>query len=120
MWTLQWKDNESHEVLSMQQLNQMLDEVAVEHGEKNPALVQLQAPTGEILVIGISGEQCALDHIAAGGWPAQHSLGEPTEETITYRMGSYDSEMPKAYAIPRELARKAVEHFYLSGQLLPE
>jgi len=118
MWSLQWKDNERHEVLSVEELNRMLDKVAADHDEKNPVLVQVRSPIGEILMIGIGGELSVLDHIAAAGWPARHSVGDPTEETIAYRMGSYDSEMPKAYAIPYEIARKAVEHFYRTGHVL--
>jgi Immunity protein Imm1 len=120
VWSLQWNDNERHEVLKVEDLNRMLDEVAADHDEKNPVLVQVQSPTGEILMIGIGGKLSVLDHIAAGGWPAQHSVGDPTKETIAYRMGSYDSEMPKAYAIPCKIARKAVEHFYRTGRLLED
>ena len=118
MWTVQWKDNEPHEASSLEQLNRMLDDVAADHNENNPVLAQLQSPTGEIMMVGVGGALSVLDDIAAGGWPAQHSVGEPTDDTISYRMGSYDSVMPKAYAIPYELAREAVEYFYRTGGLL--
>ena len=121
MWTVQWRDSEPHAVSSLEQLNRLLDEVQTTHDEANPVLVQVRSPTGEILMIGIGGELCVLDHIAAGGWPARHSVGNPDAEgSIPYRMGSYDSEIPKTDAIPRDLARKAVEHFYHSGQLLED
>ena len=120
MWTVQWKDNEPKEVASVDQLNRILDEAAADHDDTNPVLVQVQSPTGEIMMIGIGGKLSVLDHIAVGGWPAQHSVGEPTEDTIPYMMGSYDSEMPKAYAIPHELARNAIEHFYHTGLLLKD
>jgi hypothetical protein len=120
MWTVQWMDNQSNEVPNIAELNRILDEISACHDEKNPVLVQITAPTGEILMVGIGGRLSVLDYIAAGGWPAQHSVGNLTKETIPYRMGSYDSEMPKLCAIPHELARKAVEYFYHTGQLLED
>jgi len=117
MWTVQWKDNEPHEVSNVEELNRMLDEVATDYDETNPVLVQVRSPTGEVLMIGIGCQLSVLDYIPAGGWPAQHSVGDPTEDTIPYRMGSYDSVMPKAYAIPHKLAREAVEYFYRTGRL---
>lgn len=120
MWTLQWQDNEPHEVLSVEQLNHALDQVAGSHDETNPVLVQLRSPSGEVLMIGIGGALSVLDYIAAGGWPAQHSVGSATDETISYMMGTYDSEMPKAYAIPYPTARRAVEQFFERGTLSSE
>jgi hypothetical protein len=120
MWTIQWMDNEPHEIMNTEQLNHLLDELEADHNEDNPILVQIQSPNGEILMIGIGGELSVLNHIATGGWPAQHSVGNEMEDTIPYRMGSYDSEMPKSDAIPQELARKTVNHFYKTGQLLED
>ncbi len=120
MWTLQWKDDEPHEAPTVDELNRMLDQVAADHDEMSPVLVQLQSPTGEVLMVGIGGRLSVLDHIAASGWPAQHSVGDPTDQTIDYRMGSYDSDMPRAYAIPYIVAREAVEYSYRTGQLLED
>lgn len=117
MWTVQWQDYEPHEAASLEQLNQVLDEVAASHDAANPVLVQIIAPSGEIMVLGIGGELSVLDHLASDGRPAQHSVGEPSNETIPYMMGIYEAEMPKAYAIPYRVARKAVDHFFLTGRL---
>ena len=85
------------------------------------SLVQLRSPSGEVLMIGLGGDKNVLDHIAASGWPAQHSVGDPEAEgTIAFMMGSYDSEMPKAYAIPNTLARRAIDHFFRTGTLLAD
>jgi len=117
IWTLQWVDSEPHEVLTLEHLNCLLDELERNHDDRSPVLAQLESPGREVLMIGIGGPLSVLDHIAASGWPAMHSVGKPTTETIPYKMGSYYSEMPKSYAISRELARKAIEHFFCAGQL---
>lgn len=115
---MQWEDNESHVVRTVEQLDRMLEQVGTSHDDNNPVLVQIRSPTGAIMMVGIGGELSVIDHIPASGWPAQHSVGNPTDETIPYRLGSHDSPMPKAYAIRRELARKAIEYFYRTEQLL--
>jgi hypothetical protein len=118
MWSIQWKDNERHEVENLDHLNRLLDELSASGDCHSPILVQLKTPTGELLMIGLAGEQAVLDHIAAGGWPAQHSVGDVAAQgTIPFMMGSYDSEMPRAYAIPASAAREAVEHFFKNGKL---
>lgn len=121
MWTIQWKDNEPHTVESCEHLNGLLDELSSAHSSQRPILVQLRSPSGEVMMIGLGGDKCVLDHIAASGWPAQHSVGDAEAEgTIPYMMGSYDSEMPKAYAIPTILARRAIDHFFRAGTLLAD
>jgi hypothetical protein len=121
MWTIQWKDNEPHPVESIEDLDRLLDQLSLSHDHQHPILVQLKSPKGELLMIGIGGHQNVLDHIAVGGWPAQHSVGDAEAEgTIPYMMGSYESEMPKAYAIPAALARRAIEHFFQTGTLLSD
>lgn len=111
MWTIQWKDNEPHTVESSEHLNGVLDEFSCAQSNQRPILVQLRSPSGAVLMIGLGGDKNVLDQIAASGWSAQHSVGDAEAEgTIPYMMGSYESEMPKAYAIPTALARRAIDH----------
>ena len=118
MWSIQWKDNERHDVEDINHLNRLLDDLSATHDARSPILVQLKSPCGEVMMIGLAGEHSVLDHAAAGGWPAQHSVGDAAAEgTIPFMMGSYDSAMPRAYAIPTSVARQAIEWFFQNCEL---
>jgi hypothetical protein len=121
MWTITAKDYEACPVRDLEHLNQMLDELQSSHDEASPVLVQIAAPTGEVLMVGLAGDLVVLDHVAPGGWPAKHSVGNPAAiGIIPYMMGSHYSEMPKSYAIPCRLGRRAIEQFYCDGKLAEE
>ncbi len=103
-------------------LDALLDEVHARATQDEPvlALVELQ-PSTDTLSIGLGRDVSVLNYVAGSGDPPYFtsSGGPDSEETVHYRyMGDW-SEYPTKNTIPMAAARRAMRHFWLTGELDP-
>lgn len=114
-WTLD-TEQDRLEVTNSAQLRQRLRELH-DLARQKPVIATLNAPDGSCLTIGLGRDLSALNYIAAGGWPAQHVVGnEAAEGFVDYMcFGSY-SEIPAKYAVSIATAIDAAVDYFTSGK----
>jgi hypothetical protein len=115
-WTIQTRADGTEPVADAEQLRTRLSELQ-EQAKKAPFFVILNAPDGSNMAIGLGRDLSVLSYSTAGGWPAQHVVGDSHREgllTYTY-LGDF-SEMPARYAIPVQEAIEATVEFFNSGR----
>jgi len=86
----------------------------------NPTIVELIAPDGATLVIGVGGRQSYLSYIHPAGWPAFTSVGDPAAEGVMpFSVNGCYTELQRRCAIPHAVAFEAAAAFFETGNQPP-
>jgi hypothetical protein len=123
MWKVQWSDSDWRLVSSLAELDATLDAIHAEAASSYPRLIQIASPDGSVMHIGLGLSESVLTYVPPEKWPSLTSRGNlhsSEDETILFYMGDCDCEMPATYAIPIDVARRAVDSYVESGRLLDD
>lgn len=114
--TVEWSGG-SREITSCDAVTQLVDELDRKFAE-HPELVDIVAPSGAILTVGLGAEASVLsfaEHPERPPYYASHGSNGAGEETIWFDYGGSPSEFPLKQAVPVRDAKRAVEEFCRTG-----
>jgi Immunity protein Imm1 len=117
-WRIKWGENGDREIATLAELESMLDELGQ---AEESALVEVMSPSGNSLAIAVGGgeNESMLNYIPADRNPPYlSSVGnEKAAGTFEFSFAGEWSESPRRHLIPSAVARNAVRHFFLTGEL---
>jgi hypothetical protein len=113
---VEWTDG-SRNITSCDAIRQLLDELDRKFAE-HPELVDIVAPSGAILTIGLGAEASVLsfsEHPERPPYYASHGSDGAGDGTIWFDYGGSPSEFPMDHAVPVSDAMRAAEEFCKTG-----
>jgi hypothetical protein len=124
MAVVEWGHGEREEVCTAEELDALLDRVAVEaRAAGKPQDVQVTVEGAGTLGIVVGDDRSVLNHVPADlDPPYMVSVGgEGGEEPfVFYVAGDHYSEALRRNTIPPDAGRAAMRHFLMTGALSPE
>lgn len=119
MATVMWGEGGEARVVSIAELDQLLDDLAREAERDKPLIVELISDEGATLSVGlghpertVAGFMTSLDPPYLQSWGGDSTA----EELVFYYAGSY-SDYPPESGIPVDQAREALRRFFRTGAL---
>lgn len=119
MATVIWKQDAGACVSSVADLDDLLDELSRQAQQDKPLIVEVVAPNGAILSIGLGRPLSVVAFVPSSlDPPYLHSVGgdSSADELAFYFQGAY-SELPPESGIPISQARECVRLFFQTGEL---
>lgn len=117
---LEWNEAAERSVASVDGLDRALDELST--GASGASfLVELVREDGASLSLGLGRSLTVLDYVPPDLDPPYfQSVGDEGGESLWFRFRGDLSEFPSNAAVPVELGRRALRHFFQTGELSPE
>ena len=115
---LVWHENESREIHSLEELDQLMHDLDHEGCESTPFSVSLQVNPETELYIVVGCEESHVEFYAADQSPLVVSCTGPWDDDVLiafYYRGHY-SEMPRRYCVPIADAKEAMRQYFLTGK----
>jgi hypothetical protein len=117
---LAWSESGDAEVQDLSQLRSLLEDLN-RKARHRPFFAVLKLEGVGSLTIGVGREQSVLSYTQASGEPPYpHSVGANPKggsASIVFDYWEEPTEVPLSAAIPADLAMRAVEFFFLRGEL---
>jgi hypothetical protein len=118
---LVWNENGSAEIMSVAELDALLDDLASRAEKGDPFMVELSAENGDLMSLGLGQDMSVLSYTPASlDPPYLASVGEENEENdgvIVFNYAGQETEFPLASAVPTSDAREAFRVFFETGAL---
>ena len=120
MWKIEW-DEETHEVASIAELDELLDQLSERFSSEDPRLVGVQrSETRDCLTIGI-GRDISVLNFMNGTFDPPYVSSVSTDSNanglLVFRYGGDWTEIPAKHCVPIDVAREAMRHFCRTGAL---
>ena len=118
-WNLRIDKSNEEDITSSEQLKNKLFSYNSQFKER-PTLVQLVAPDGSVLSIGVGAEKSLLNYIPSTGWPACTSISDLCENEdgiIQFYIWDEITELQTRHCITFEEAVSVALHFYETEEL---
>jgi Immunity protein Imm1 len=119
---LTWDQNEVA-VHSLQELDALVDRLTEEAERDTPFMVTLAREDGATLSIGLGRRESTASYVSGSLDPpyyASRGGSDDEGEPIEFAFSGEITEFPPWSGVPAEAARKALRHFYETGELSPE
>jgi Immunity protein Imm1 len=118
---LEWGEASERYVATVEELDRSLDELEASASE-DPLLVELFRDDGASLSLGLGRSLTVLDYVPADLDPPYFRTHSPgtSGESMWFRFRGDLSEYPPDAAVPLEAGRRALRHFYETGERSPE
>ncbi len=116
---IEWGDSET--VVTVEQLDALLDHLHEQAVGKSPMLVTINGPAGA-LTVGLGYSQSVLSFVLPDGDPPYLVSGNKTrdETEVDFFLDGHHSPFAARHLVPIGVARKAVQVFVEHGALLSE
>lgn len=118
---LEWGENSVREVGSVEELDQVLDELEAK-ARDDPFLVELSRDGDGSLSMGLGRGLTVLDYVPADLDPPYLQAYAPSAAggSLWFRFRGEASEFPPRAGVPVDAGRRALRHFLRTGQLATE
>jgi hypothetical protein len=118
---LQWGEQGSSTIGSVEELDELLDRLTIEAEQREPFIVELTAENGATLSAGLGRAESVVDYVPSSLDPPYfQSVGTKdsnSDETIMFRYQGDWSEFPRRSAVAVNEARNALRQFLRTGTL---